>query len=75
MPNQPITNSDMKNFEQKATDKTEAFVHKLVGKSQEIKSEIEEYTDVATQYVQRHPVRSTLLAGLAGIILGKLLSK
>lgn len=65
----------LENLEHRAAAKTEALLHEIASKSGKITSEVQEYTDATAQYIRRHPVRSTIIAGLAGIIVGKLLSK
>lgn len=67
--------SKIESLENRATAKAEALFHELASKSGRITSEMKDYTEATTQYIRRHPVRSTIFAGIAGIILGKLLSK
>lgn len=75
MSNHAHTSSKLDEFPNKKTNKPEDFLHKIVGKSGQLKTDLEGYSEVTVQYIRRHPVRSTLIAGLAGIVLGKLLSK
>lgn len=67
--------SKLENFEHNTAAKAEAFLHEIANKSSKISSDVQEYTDATAQYIRRHPVRSTLIAGIAGLIIGKLLSK
>lgn len=63
--------SKIENLEHKA----ESFLHDIASRSGKLSSEVQEYGDATAQYIRRHPVRSTIIAGVAGIIIGKLLSK
>lgn len=67
--------SKIENFEQCESSKMEALIHDLASKSSKIGAEVQEYGDATAQYIRRHPVRSTIIAGVAGLLLGKLLSK
>ena len=53
----------------------ESRIEELKGKAEEIEQEVEVYTKAVTHYIKKNPVKSTIIAGVAGIFLGKLLGK
>jgi ElaB/YqjD/DUF883 family membrane-anchored ribosome-binding protein len=67
--------SKLESLEHNASAKAEALIHEIAQRSSKLGSDVQEYTDATAQYIRRHPVRSTIIAGVAGLILGKLLSK
>lgn len=44
-------------------------------KAHEIEEEVEAYAKIAKQYIKKNPVKSTVIAGIAGIFIGKLLGR
>lgn len=53
----------------------EARIEELRERAHEIEEDMEAYAKAAKQYIKKNPIKSTVLAGIAGIVLGKLLSK
>jgi len=53
-------------------DKVEELGERAGSKGDELVKKAEDYGDQAVQYIQKHPVKSVVFAGVAGIILGKI---
>ncbi|MFI4956363.1 MAG: hypothetical protein ACHQAX_04045 [Gammaproteobacteria bacterium] len=53
----------------------ESRIEDLKEKAEEIEQEVEVYTKAVGQYIKKNPIKSTIIAGVAGIFLGKLLGK
>ncbi len=51
----------------------ESRLEDLKDKAEEIELEVEVYTKAVAQYIKQNPIKSTVIAGVAGIFLGKLL--
>lgn len=51
------------------------FFSHLREKSQHLEHEFKRYSEDTEQYIKKNPVKSTIFAGIAGLLLGKLLSK
>lgn len=53
----------------------EALFTRIREKSEHWEHELKKYGDNADQYIRKNPVKSTIMAGIAGLLLGKFLSK
>lgn len=53
----------------------EARIEDLKEKAHELEEEMEVYAKAIKQYIKKNPVKSTVIAGIGGILLGKLLGK
>lgn len=62
-------------FSQQAADTSDHYIHQGQEKVEQIQQELEKYTDTAIQYVKKYPLKSALIAGGVGLILGRLLGK
>ena len=51
----------------------ESRLEDLKVKAEEIEVEVEVYTKAVAQYIKKNPIKSTVMAGVAGLLLGKLL--
>jgi ElaB/YqjD/DUF883 family membrane-anchored ribosome-binding protein len=56
-------------------EEAEAFLGKILERGEIAEEEFKKHADTLEKYIKKHPVRSTLIAGVAGLVLGKLLSK
>jgi ElaB/YqjD/DUF883 family membrane-anchored ribosome-binding protein len=54
---------------------TEHFVARMKEKSVQAEKELKKAADNVDKYIKKHPVKSTIIAGVAGLLLGKFLSK
>lgn len=61
--------------EECGTTNGEAFFTRMKEKSEHLEHELKRYGDNTEQYIKKNPVKSTILAGIAGLILGKFLSR
>lgn len=72
----PIENSGRPaSFRDRAMANGEKRLHQFTQTAAELEHEIEEYWHVAEGYMKKNPVKSTIIAGVVGLFLGKLLSK
>lgn len=62
-------------FSQQAADKSDQYINQGHEKVDEIQKEFERYTDSAITYIKKYPLKSALIAGGVGLILGRLLGK
>ncbi len=51
----------------------ESLIREINEKAETIEDELEAYTKATTNYIKKNPVKSTVIAAVAGIIVGKLL--
>jgi ElaB/YqjD/DUF883 family membrane-anchored ribosome-binding protein len=59
----------------KAVANGEAFFTVMKEKGEHMEQEVKKYADNVESYIKQHPVKSTIFAGIAGLILGKFLMK
>lgn len=81
-PEHTVIGDTMRNAGQKISDvsedaglKTDKLIeqgHKLTS---QLQTEVAEYTDTVANYVKKNPVKSALIAGGIGLLLGHLLKK
>lgn len=57
------------------TKEHEALLDRMIEKGEHAEEELKKYADTVEKYIKKHPVKSTILAGVAGLLLGKLLAK
>jgi ElaB/YqjD/DUF883 family membrane-anchored ribosome-binding protein len=51
------------------------FFTRMKEKSEHIEEEVKKYGDSMDRYIKKNPVKSTVIAGVVGLILGKFLAK
>jgi ElaB/YqjD/DUF883 family membrane-anchored ribosome-binding protein len=49
----------------------ENLIHSMTEKAEAIEHEVEAYAKQTTQYIKKNPVKSTVIAAVAGILFGK----
>lgn len=58
---------------ERAAEHSESFFDRMMEKGEYAEEEIKKYAKTADHYIQKHPVRSTIIAGVVGLLLGKLI--
>lgn len=53
----------------------EAFFSRMKEKSEFFEHEIKKYGDSLDHYIKKNPVKATVIAGVAGLLLGKFIAK
>jgi len=51
------------------------FFTRMKEKGQHFEEEVKKYGDTMDRYIKKNPVKSTVIAGVVGLFLGKLLSR
>jgi ElaB/YqjD/DUF883 family membrane-anchored ribosome-binding protein len=54
---------------------TSPFFTRMREKSEHLEEEVKKYGDNMDKYIKKNPVKSTVIAGVVGLLLGKLLSR
>ncbi len=54
---------------------SERRMHQFTEKAHELEHEVELYARQTEKYIKNNPVKATIIAGVLGILVGKLLSK
>lgn len=62
-------------YSKMAADKSDEWIQDGQETIEHFQQEVERYSDGAIQYIKKYPLKSALLAGAVGLILGKLFSK
>jgi ElaB/YqjD/DUF883 family membrane-anchored ribosome-binding protein len=52
-----------------------AFFSRMMEKGEHLEEELKKYGDTLDVYIKKNPVKSTVIAGVAGLLLGKFLSR
>jgi len=79
-----MSNQDYSSSSRKASDTIQDAAHttkdklnkmgnKIAEQSEELLNKAEEYGDTAYKYIKKNPMKAIAIAGIAGIIIGKLL--
>lgn len=68
-------NREPASFRDRAMSEGEKRLQQFAHTAKELEHDIEQYMHATENYVRKNPVKSTILAGVVGLVLGKLLSK
>lgn len=52
-----------------------AFFTRMLEKGEHLEDELKKYGDSMDIYIKKNPVKATVIAGVAGLILGKFLAR
>lgn len=67
--------SKIDSLSQEAADASDKALNEGMKNINKAQDNLKEYADSAFAYIEKNPLKSALIAGTAGLILGKLLSK
>jgi ElaB/YqjD/DUF883 family membrane-anchored ribosome-binding protein len=67
--------SSDKHHAEQSLGNAESLFTRMREKGEHFEHELKRYSDTVDTYIRKNPVKSTIMAGIAGLLLGKLLSK